>query len=86
MAKTVYETYENVPAIGVMELSNYGGLEILDIIPGINDQVVACFNWGNGRTAIRHHKVFTTPSGRDYIRKFDERYYLDQIMFVGGNR
>ena len=76
----LYKQYETKRAFASLCLSNWGGLEILDIIYGVNDYVVACFNWGTGRQQIRHHKVCQTPSGRPYIWKNHTRYYLDQFL------
>lgn len=78
--KTKYAKYENIPAIGAFPISNYGGLEILAIGYDINDYVIACFNYGDGRKDIRRHKIQVSNSGRLFIRKYGVRYYLDQIM------
>lgn len=79
---TLYKTYENTKAVGVLPLCNFGGLEILDILYGIDDYAVACFDFGNGRQQIRKHKIQYTPAGRSYIRKQGVRYYFDEIMRV----
>lgn len=79
---TLYRTYENTKAIGTYALSNFGGIEILDILYGIDDYAVACFNFGTGRQQIRKHKIQYTPAGRAYIRKQGIRYYFDEIMRV----
>lgn len=77
---TLYEKYNETQAIGYYTLSNFGGLEILDVEYGINDKLVTCFNWGTGRQMIRRNTVFTTLGGRQYIRKAGDRYYLDEMM------
>lgn len=83
MAKEVlYKKYADTPAVGYHAMSNYGGLEILDIINGWDDIAVACFNFGTGRQQIRRHKICYTMSGRPYIRKQGTRYYFDEIMRV----
>lgn len=79
---TLYKKYANTEAIGVMPLSNWGGIEILDILNGIEDYAVACFNWGTSQQKIRRHKISTSPSGRMYIRKEGVRYYLDSFLKV----
>lgn len=84
MKKTpLYKRYseDNKGTIGYIGLSNFGGLEVLDIEYGIEDYVVACFNWGTGRQQIRRHKICTTPSGRFFIWKNRTRYYFDQMMW-----
>lgn len=77
-----YQEYFTKKAVGVLPLSNWGGLEILDILCGIEDEVIACFNWGDDRQMIRRHKIYYTSSGRAYFRKMDRRYYLDEIQRV----
>ena len=79
---TLHKTYENAKAVGTLPLSNWGGLEILDILYGIDDYAVACFNFGTGRQQIRKHKIQYTQAGRSYIRKQGVRYYFDEIMRV----
>ena len=82
MRTILYKEYATAPAIGYFVLSNRGGLEILDILPGIDDYAVACFNFGTGRQKIRKHKICHTPSNRAYIRKDGVRYYFDEIMGI----
>ena len=77
---TLAKEYENKKAIGYLTLCNFGGLEILNIEYGIEDKLVTCFNWGTGRQMIRRNTVYTTPGGRQYIRKAGSRYCLDEIM------
>ena len=73
----LYKEYENTKPVGVLPLSNWGGLEIL----ALNyEECIACFNWGTGRQMIRRHSIIYTASGRAYIRKAGHRYYLDEIM------
>lgn len=85
---TLHETYKNIqstPAIGTLCLSNWGGLEILDLVDKNGElAVVACFNFGTGRQQIRRHVVRYTPAGRAHIRKGGTRYYFDEIMGVRG--
>lgn len=79
----LYKKYADTMPIMVLGLSNWGGLEILDIEHGIDDYAIACFNWGTGRQQIRRHKIMHTPSGRAYIRKQDTRYYFDLMSQIG---
>lgn len=77
----LYEQYNETPAIGYYSMSNFGGLEILDIEYGVNgDKLITCFNWGTGRQMIRRNTVYETLAGRQYIRKAGNRYYLDEMM------
>lgn len=79
MKEILYRKYADAPAVGALPLSNWGGLEILDL--DINEEaIVACFNFGNGREMIRRHRIIYTSAGRAYIRKAGRRYYLDNIM------
>lgn len=82
MKTPLYKQYADTKAVGVYPLCNWGGLEILAVEYGIDDYVVACFNFGTGRQKIRRHKICYSTSGRDYIRKEGVRYYLDNIMRV----
>lgn len=82
MEKNKYWEYTEKSALAVIPLSNWGGIEILEVLYGIEDEVIACFNFGTGRQEIRRHKIHTTPSGRAYIRKEGRRYYLDETMRV----
>lgn len=79
---TLYQEYFTKKAICYMPLATWGGLEILDILYGIEDYVIACFNWGADRHEIRRHKINHTPDGRAFIRKEGRRYYLDDMMQV----
>ena len=76
----LYKRYESSKAIATFPLCNFGGIEILDIEPGIEDKLIACFNFGTGRQQIRRHKICCSMSGRDYIRKQGKRYYLDEMI------
>ena len=79
MKQALYEKYAETKAIGYCAMNYFCGLEILDIIYGIDNYVVACFNFGTGRQKIRRHKVYSTPAGRNYICKEGNRYYLDEM-------
>lgn len=79
---TLKKQYENTRPVAIIGLSNFGGLEVLAIEYGINDKLVTCFNYGNGRKAIRRNTIFTTAAGRSYIRKYGRRYYTDEMMRV----
>jgi hypothetical protein len=76
----LYKKYESSESIGTFALSNFGGVEILDTIYGIEDYVIACFNFGTGRQQIRRYKICETPTGRLYFWKQHVRYYLDNFM------
>ena len=73
----LYIDYANVKPVGIMPLSNWGGLEVLALE---EYRVLACFNFGTGRQHIRYHKIEYTASGREYFRVYGVRYYLDEII------
>ena len=79
---TLTKKYENAKPIGVYCISNWGGIEILDIIYGIDDKLVSCFNFGNGRKYIRSTKIRYDAKGNQYIERRGVRYYLDEFMRV----
>lgn len=77
MTEPLYKKYANTKPLGVLPLSNWGGLEILDINC---ESAVACFNWGTGRQMIKRHTITYCSNGRAYIRKQGKRYYFDEIL------
>ena len=79
---SMYKKYENTKPVAVKSISNFGGIEILDIIYGINDYIVACFNFETDRQQIRQHKICETSAGRSYFWKNHTRYYLDDFMRI----
>ena len=77
MTKKEKKVYEGKRPIAVYGLSNWGGIEILDIIHSIDDYVVYRFNFGEPqelRTAkVRYganHSSFRTSAG--YSIRLDE--------------
>ena len=71
--------YEGRPAVGVLGLSNFGGLEVLAVE---GDYAVACFNYGEGRKSIGRHKIEYTRTGRPFFRKLGTRYYFEDMEAV----
>ena len=82
MKTPLYKKYADTKAVGYINtaFTQWGGIEILDIEYGIEDYVIACFNFGNGRYDFRRHKIYTSTSGRQYFRKQGVRYYFDEVM------
>lgn len=77
MTKKEKKEYENKRPIGVYCLSNWGGIEILDILYGIDDYVVYRFNFGEPQELHRakinygvNHSSFRTSAG--YSIRLDE--------------
>ena len=69
--------------IGTYTLCNYGGLAIISI-DAASDTCYSCFDFGNGPESARRTQVFYSNSGRAYIRRYNRRYYFDQIMRTNG--
>ena len=65
----------------VKSMSNFGGIEILDIEYGINDKVVWRYNFGKPE---KPHKsiIYYTAKGRAYFKRYGQREYLDEYMRV----
>lgn len=78
----LYKQYEHAAPVGVYTLNNFGGLAILDISSD-GETAVCAWHFGDGYKKIRRHRVYTTYTGRDYIRKNGTRYYFDQIIRMG---
>lgn len=67
-----------VAPIGVMGLSNWGGLEVFEI----NEQFNTCisgFNWGEETKDVRETSIHFSYSGRPYIIRYQKAYYFDEI-------
>lgn len=65
--------------IGVYTMSNFGGLAIVSY-DYASDTIYSGFDFGDGLKHARRTKVCYTAAGRAYIRRFNHRYYLDEIM------
>lgn len=77
MTKQEKEQYKDKRVIAVYPMSNWGGIEILDILYGIEDYVIYRFNFGEPqevhKAKIRYgvnHSSFKTCAG--YSVRFDE--------------
>ena len=77
MTKKEQEMYLEKKPVAVYPMSNWGGIEILDILYGIDDKVVYRFNFGEPKEChvakIRHgvnHSSFKTVAG--YSIRLDE--------------
>ncbi|WP_406044105.1 hypothetical protein [Succinimonas sp.] len=65
--------------IGSFTLSNFGGLAIISIDPA-SDTCYSCFDFGSGPEHARRTQIHYTGSGRAYIRRYNRRYYFDEII------
>ena len=68
--------------IGLYTLCNFGGLAIISIDPS-GDTCYSCFDYGDGPINTRRTQIHYSSSGRAYIRRYNRRYYFDQIMRTG---
>lgn len=82
MNKPLYKQYEAARPVGVYAMCNFGGLAILDIID--EETAVCAWDFGTGYQKIRRHRIYTTYTGRAYVRKGGSRFYFDQIMRMNG--
>lgn len=78
------KTYEDIKKglkkpCGGLCLCNWGGLVVYEIIYGIDDAIISGFDYGNGPQDLRTTKIYYTCGGRAYIRRYNRRYYLDEI-------
>lgn len=78
---TLCDTYRNAAPVGVVALSSFGGLAVLEVMEG-DGVLVAAWDFGAGYDKIRRHKIQETTGGRAFIRKGGRRFYLDEIMRV----
>jgi len=76
------EYYRNKKPIAVFTMSNWGGIEVLDIIHGIDDYVIARYNFGKPEKTIHNVKVRYTTAGTPYFRIGDDYIRLDECMKV----
>lgn len=67
--------------IGVYPVCNFGGLAIISIDPA-GDACVSCFDYGNGPKNTRRTRIHYSDGGRPYIRRYNRRYYFDEILKV----
>lgn len=63
MKMTMRQKYTGSKPVGVIPLSNWGGLEILDIESGCTDKVVAAFNFGE-REQPHRYRQYENAEGR----------------------
>lgn len=82
MRQTMKERFGESRTIAVFPMYNCGGLEVLEADFNCDSQIVAAFNFGEGRKHIHVHNVHYTDTGRPYIWKLHKRYYLDLFMLV----
>lgn len=82
MTKAEMEFYKDKKPIAVYSMSNWGGIEILDIIYGIDDYVVARYNFGKAEDKVHKVKIRYGADDNTYFRLDDYRVNLDECMRV----
>ena len=65
--------------IGIKPLSNRDDLLVYEIN---NDVCISAFNFGNGVEGLRETSIHYSMSGRPYIIRYQQAFYLDEIMRV----
>ena len=80
MKEPLYKKYGARKPDGVCPLSNWGGLVVW--FPDDEDdcELIAAWAFGDSYSNVARHKIYSSGSGRDYIRKGSGRYYLDEFM------
>ena len=76
------ERYANSRPFAVYADSAFSGVVLLAVEYGVDDMVIAGYEYEGKRSDIRRHKIYTTAGGRHYIRKFQRRYYLDDFISI----
>ena len=66
--------------IAIYSIYNMTALAIYGVEYGINNKVLVGLIDGDKADRITKNTIYTTPAGRDYIRKNGTRYYIDNFM------
>lgn len=83
MTQEELKEYEGKKAVAVCPLSNFGGVEILDIVYGINDGVVYRYYDGPVEYAEIDYKFsYVDSEERAYFEVGAYTIYLDECMRV----
>lgn len=61
MTKEEIAKYENKEPIAVYPISNWGGIEILDILYGVDDYVIWRYNFGEPEKKLHKAKIKYGP-------------------------
>ncbi len=65
---------------GVLALSNFGGIAVMEIKHEIDDYVIVCDNYGDGYKNITKNRVRYDRKGNSYFIRNKQRYYLSEFM------
>lgn len=80
MNKQEKAKYKDARPIGVMCLSNWGGLEVMGIEYGIDDYIIWRFNYGEPQNL--HRSVVNYKPERPSFRAGRMTIHLDEVMRV----
>ena len=76
-----FGTYLNdYKPVGVMPLTNFGGLAIMEIENGIDDYVWVTDNYGDGYKNITRNKIRYNTKGEPYFIRNGHTWYLNEFM------
>lgn len=67
--------------VGYKTMSNVSAILVFDILYGIDDYVVACWDHQTEKP-VKPKKLYTTSDGRSYFKLRGRRFHLDEIMRV----
>ncbi len=73
--------YKGRKPLAVYPMSNWGGVEVLDIIYGIDDYAVVRYNFGDVEEKVHKLKI-RYDSGSPYVRLDGNRIRFDECMRV----
>lgn len=72
--------YGKKKAIGYWADNAFHGFVVMDVLHGIDEYLVTCETMNGKRIRYAKNKVFETMNGKFYIRKFNRRIYLTEIL------
>ena len=82
MTKAEMKEYVGKQPVAVYPMSNWGGLEILDIIYGVDDYAVARYNFGEPESNLHKVKINYDASGNPFVVIDGNRIRLDECMRI----
>ena len=81
MTRAEMEVYKDKKPIAVYPMSNWGGVEILDVQYGIEDYAIARYNFGKAEDKVHRVKIKYSADSA-YIRLDGNQIRLDECMRV----
>lgn len=82
MTKVEMEQYRDKKPIAVYPMSNWGGVEILDVLHGIDDYVICRYNFGEPEDKLHRVKVKYNKNGLPFIFLDGDYIRIDDMMSV----